>query len=120
MKITVAAAIPALALAAPPMAHADGPAGERDFIKAVRGDIPTAAIPNGLHARDPEVIQYGYQACRALDKHPYDPDAAIQQFYGPYGYSPEELARNGNQTRFMVYSAEYLCSRNLYMYGDSE
>lgn len=117
-KSSVAGAAVALALLGAGMAHADGPAGERDFIQHVRADIPTFAIPNGLYAGDSAVIQYGYEACRALDKHPNDPDAAIQAFYLPYGYPPEQTARNGEQTRFMVYSAEFLCTRNLYMYGD--
>jgi hypothetical protein len=119
MKITVAVAILVLtlALAAPPMAHADGPAGERDFIAEVRAKLPGAAIPNGLTARDPEVIQYGYEACLAMDNHQDDPIAATIQFYSRYGFPPND---ESDHNMFMIYSAEHLCSRNYHLWGDGE
>jgi hypothetical protein len=119
-KSSVAVAAAALALVGAGMAHADGPAGERDFIAHVRQNLASYAIPNGLYALDPEVIGYGYEACRALDNHPEDADVAKQQFYGRYGYPPQQTARDPGQTEFMIYSAEFLCFRNFRMYGDGD
>jgi hypothetical protein len=109
-----AAALPPLGAG---MAHADGPAGEREFIATVRGKLPGSAIPNGLTALDPEVIQYGYEACRAMDNHQDDPLAATRQFYGHYGFPSHD---DFNHNMFMIYSAEFLCSRNFHLWGDGE
>lgn len=83
-------------------------AAESDFVTVV-ADLPTYVKPGRIN-EPAKVVAGGYRACQAMDNHPNDSQAAVQEYY-PRGTQADGTV-DYNGMLFFIYSANYLCPRH--------
>src|SRR6185312_1921912 len=89
-------------------------AAESNFVVVV-ADLPTYVKPGRINELA-KVLAGGYRMCRAMDNHPNDSEAAVNEYY-PRGTAADgSVDYNGHL--FAIYAATYLCSEHSGMWAN--